>query len=110
MTRFSWTAIAVFVMALITGSLAYDSIIGQISTTRATLTARHARCGPVTNSGPKDAAGLRGVKRYMLMARLDDGSLIRVERAANDLPACGATLPIDERVTPWGTVWYWTDR
>lgn len=96
--------------ALIGASLAYDQIVGAVSSNRATLTARHAKCGPVTNSGPKDAPGLRSLKRYMLMARLDDGNLVRVERRSIDLPPCGATLAITERVTPWGTLWYWTEQ
>ena len=110
MTRFSWTAIAAFVAFLIAGSLAYDHLIAQVSATRATLTGKHTKCGPITNSGPKEIAGLRGSKRYRLMARLEDGRLIRVERASNELPPCGATLEIVERVTPWGTVWYWTSQ
>jgi hypothetical protein len=110
MTRFSWTAIAVFVMALITASLAYESLVQNVSTTRETFKATHTKCGPVTNSGPKETPGLRSPKTYMLMARLDDGRLVRVERKPAELPACGATLTIAERVTPWGTVWYWTEQ
>ena len=111
MTRHQRTQIAIFAAAfaaLIGVSLAYDAWIGVVSTTRSTFTGVHAKCGPTTNSGPKEIAGLRGTKRYMLMARLDDGRLIRVERKADELPPCGATLTIAERVTPWGAVWYWT--
>lgn len=96
--------------ALIALSLAYDAWLPTVSATRAKLTGRHARCGPVTNSGPKDPPGLRGLKRYMLMAYLEDGRLVRVERTATPLPPCGATLNIEERLTPWGSVWYWTPQ
>jgi hypothetical protein len=110
MTRFSWTAIAVFVMALITGSLIYDSAIQQWSATRETFKATHTKCGPVTNSGPKENPGVRNIKTFRLMARRDDGRLVTVERLSRELPDCGATLTIAERVTPWGTVWYWTEQ
>ena len=110
MNRFSWTAIAIFVAALIGGSLAYDAWIAQVSTTGATLTGRHTKCGPVANSGPNEPQGLRSVKLYFLMARLEDGRLVRVARKSGEKPPCGATLKIDERVTPWGTVWYWTEQ
>lgn len=105
-----WPLIAAFVAVLIGGSLAYDGWIGAVSAKRATITGKHAKCGPVTGSGPKEPAGLRGLKRYRLMARLDDGRLVRVERHSGELPPCGATLEIAERVTPWGSVWYWTDE
>jgi len=96
--------------ALIGLSLAYDAWLPTVSTTRATLTGLHARCGLPANSGPKEPPGLRGLKRYMLMAYLSDGRLVRVERTANPLPPCGATLTIEERLTPWGSVWYWTPQ
>jgi hypothetical protein len=110
MNHFSWTAIAIFVAALIGGALAYDAWIARVSTTRAVLKGVHAKCGPVTNSGPKDPVWTRSVKLYFLMARMEDGQLVRVERASRERPPCGATLKIDERVTPWGTVWYWTEQ
>ena len=107
------TQIAMFVLAfaaLIALSLAFDAWKANVSITRATLAARYAKCGPTTNSGPKEISSLRGVKRYALQARLDDGRLITVERTAAELPSCGATLTILERVTPWGAVWYWTEQ
>lgn len=111
MTRHQRTRLTQFLIgfaALIGLSLAYDAWLPTVSATRATLSGRHTKCGPVTNSGPREIPGLRGPKRYMLMARLSDGRLIRVERKATDLPPCGATLTIEERLTPWGSVWYWT--
>jgi hypothetical protein len=102
--------VAVLVTGLIAASLGYDRAIEQASTTRAMLTARHAKCGPVTNSGPKEPQWARTRKTYYLMARLSDGQLVRVERQAQPLPDCGATLEIAERVTPWGTVWYSTKQ
>ena len=110
MTPIRWLPLIAAIALLISGALAYDAWIAQVSTTRATLTGEHAKCGPTTNSGPHEIAGYRNAKRYMLMARLNDGQLIRVERKSADLPACGATLTIAERVTPWGSVWYWTDQ
>lgn len=110
MTRFRWPIFAAAFAALIGLSLVYDAWIGAVSVTRAMVTGRYTKCGPVTNSGPHEMPGLRGVKRYRLMARLDDGRLVGVERKAADLPACGATLTIAERITPWGTVWYWTGQ
>ncbi len=113
MTRYQRIRLTQFLIgftALIALSLAYDAWLPAVSTTRDTITGRHTKCGPVTNTSPKETPGLRGTKRYMLMARLDDGRLIRVERKATDLPPCGATLTIAERVTPWGSVWYWTGQ
>lgn len=106
----SWLPIGLFVTGLIAASLGYDRLIEQASISRATLTARHAKCGPVTNSGPKEPQWTRSRKTHFLMARLSDGQLIRVERPAGPLPDCGATLEIAERVTPWGTVWYSTKQ
>jgi hypothetical protein len=106
--RWVWFALAFG--TLIGGSLAYDHVVAQVSTTRTTFTARHAKCGPVSASGPKEPQGFRSLKTYFLMARRDDGSLVRVERRNGTLPSCGATLEIAERITPWGTVWYWTDQ
>jgi hypothetical protein len=91
-------------------SLAYDSWIVRVSTTRATLTARHEKCGPIPMSGPKEQPGFRTRHDYFLMARLEDGRLVRVERVSRERPPCGATLSIEERVTPWGSVWYWTTQ
>ena len=105
----SWLIIGAFVLALIGWSLVYDDLIARTSTTRATITGQHTKCGPITNSGPKEPVGTRTLKLYFLMARLDDGRLIRVERKSAPMPACGATLEIAERVTPWGSVWYWTE-
>lgn len=96
--------------ALIGLSLAYDAWLPAVSTTRATFKGRYTKCGPEGNSGPREPMGLRGPKRYRVMARLDDGRLIRVERKADEFPPCGATLTIAERVTPWGSVWYWTEQ
>jgi hypothetical protein len=110
MTRIHWLPIFAGLTLLVASALAYDAWIAQASTTRATLTGRHAKCGPTTNSGPKEMTSYRHPKRYRLMARLDDGQLIRVERKAADFPSCGATLTIAERITPWGSVWYWTDQ
>ena len=113
MTSYQRTRLTQFLIgfaALIGLSLAYDAWIPTVSSTRATLNGRHTKCGPVTNSGPKQTPGLRGTKRYMLMARLIDGELVRVERNSNELPPCGATLTIAEKVTPWGSVWYWTEQ
>jgi hypothetical protein len=112
MTRFSRYQIAMFagvLAALIGLSVGYDAWIEKVSTTRGTLTGRHAKCGPVVGSGPKEPQGFRSLKRYKLMARLEDGRLLTVTRHPDELPACGATLTIAERVTPWGTVWYWTE-
>jgi hypothetical protein len=113
MNRYQRTRLTQFLVgfaALIGLSLAYDAWLPTVSTTRATLTGRYTKCGPITNSGPRETPGLRGHKRYMLMARLDDGRLIRVDRKANHFPPCGATLTIEERLTPWGSVWYWTEQ
>ena len=104
--RGGWWLIAGGVGALIAASLVYDALIARVSTTRSTFAARHAKCGPITNSGPKEQTGFRSPKLYFLMARLEDGRLVRVERHSAPLPACGATLEIAERVTPWGQVWY----
>jgi hypothetical protein len=106
----SWILAAAFVAVLVGGSLAYDSWIDRVSSFGGTLTGRHSKCGPWTTSGPKEPNFVRAPKRYMLMARLDDGRLVRVEREAHELPACGATLTITERVTPWGSVWYQTKQ
>jgi hypothetical protein len=105
-----WLPIGLFVAGLIAASLSYDSFIERTSTTRAMLAARHAKCGPVTNSGPKEPQWTRSRKTHFLMGRLSDGRLVRVERQAGSLPDCGATLEIAERVTPWGTVWYSTKQ
>jgi hypothetical protein len=94
--------------ALIGLSLAYDAMIERVSTTTATLSGVHAKCGPVTMSGPKEAQGFRSKRSYFLMARLSDGHLIRVERPAGPFPPCGATIEISERHTPWSTTWYST--
>ena len=110
MTLSRWIVIIVAVAVLIGGALAYDMWIDRVSTTRATLTGVHAKCGPWTLSGPKENMSVRSPKLYMLMARLEDGRLVRVERKASALPACGATLTIAERVTPWGSVWYSTEQ
>ena len=110
MTPIRWPILVAALAAVIGLSLAYDAWIGAVSTTRATISGRHTKCGPTTNSGPKEIAGLRGLKRYRVMARLNDGQLIRVERKSADLPPCGATLTIAEPVTPWGSVWYWTEQ
>ena len=108
--RGGWVMIGFGVVIVVGGSLAYDVLVAWVSTTRSTLRAQYAKCGPVTNSGPKEQTGFRTSKLYFLMARLDDGRLIRVERQSVPLPECGATLEIAERVTPWGTVWYSTEQ
>lgn len=100
---------ALFII-LIAGSVLYDRWIAAVSKTRATLSGRYEKCGPPAMSGPREPEGTRTLKRYFVMARLDDGSLVRVSRVANPLPHCGAALKIEERVTPWGSVWYWTDQ
>jgi hypothetical protein len=109
-SSFSWSAIAAGVAVLIGLSLGYEAIVARVSVTRAIHAGRYTKCGPVTASGPKEPQGFRSLKTYFVMARLDDGQLVRVERRSGELPACGATLTIVERVTPWGTVWYWTDQ
>ena len=110
MTFARFLVILAVVAVLISLATAYDGWIDQVSTTRATLTGVHAKCGPWTLSGPKENMSVRAPKLYMLMARLEDGRLVRVERHARELPACGATLTIAERVTPWGSVWYSTQQ
>ena len=112
MRRSDGLQIAAFVAAfavLIGLSLVYDAWIERVSATRAMLTGRYTKCGPVVASGPKEPQGFRSLKLYKLMARLEDGRLVTVTRQPTELPECGATLRIAERVTPWGTVWYWTD-
>lgn len=110
MTLPRFLAIALAVAVVIALALLYDRWIDRVSTTGGALTGIHAKCGPWTQSGPKEPTFVRAPKLYMLMARLDDGRLVRVEREAKALPPCGATLTIAERVTPWGSVWYSTGQ
>jgi hypothetical protein len=97
-------ALVAGITALIVGALAYDSLIDQVSTTAASLTGRHAKCGA---PGPFNAPRGRP-KTYRLMARLPGGDLIEVQRPSGPMPDCGATIAISQRVTPWGTTWYST--
>jgi hypothetical protein len=92
-------------VAIICASLLYERLREHVSSTPATLNATHTKCGP---RGPFQPPMGRP-KLFRLMARLPDGQLVTVERDASlAMPDCGATITVNQRLTPWGMTWYST--
>jgi hypothetical protein len=104
LARHTVVGFAVAFGALIAGAVAYDAVIERVSTVAGAVLGIHTKCGP---RGPYNPPRGRA-KTFKLMARLSDGQLVSVQRAAGPMPDCGATIEIAERRTPWGTTWYST--